>query len=141
MAYGHWKGKMKRRKSDDLFSKFIRTRDRKCVFGVRCLPRVIFKEDGELDIRYLDACHWKGRGRESVRCDPLNADAGCKKCHDWLDHTPEGQKYHNEFKLKQLGQKEYDLLEWRASGTGHRDEEASIAHCKELLKTIPEPLF
>ncbi|MCK9461604.1 MAG: hypothetical protein M0R80_18400 [Proteobacteria bacterium] len=104
-------GKVKIYLSDKLFSILVRKRDRKCVFGVKCIPAERTDwQTGELDIKYLSACHFIGRRNDEVRIDPRNADAGCGACHKYIDETDEGKKWHREFKKKQLGEAGVDKL-------------------------------
>jgi hypothetical protein len=118
--------KIKLGPADKLFSKYIRTRDKGCVFQINCF--------GMQDFSELQCCHFWGRARKSVRYDPQNADSGCPACHQYLHAHPE---FHKEFKLKQLGQNDYDLLELRAQTPNYSfDEKLAVIYCKQLLSEL-----
>jgi hypothetical protein len=130
----HWQTKMKIRPADKLFSEYIRRRDRKCQFGIRCIPAELTRYDtGELDIRYLDNVHFIGRRAENTRFDEINCRAGCKKCHDYL-HKNEVE--FDKFMMDLLGEKDFDLLVLRGSTYKKRDDEMDKIACKELLKMV-----
>ena len=84
----------------------------------------------------LQCCHYHSRRKESVRFDPDNCDAGCIACHYFIDHTVEGQKWLDEFKLKQLGLQRFNGLLVRANTPGKRDDVLMTIYAKELLKTL-----
>jgi len=129
-----WQSKTKIKPVDKYFSEFIRLRDKECVFKVKCNVGVKYRENGEIDIRDLDNCHFFSRAKKSVRYDEFNCDAGCKKCHLWLDSTVEGKEFHKRFKIKQLGGRGYDLLELRANQPNKIDEESVKIYYKNILK-------
>lgn len=132
-----WQAKTKIRPTDIQFSIFIRKRDKKCIFGFKCISRELTDyETGELDIRNLDTCHFKSRGRESTRFDLENTDAGCKKCHNYIDTSVEGKKAHEEFKKKQLGEKGFNFLLVRSEQTGHRDDKMQKIINEKLLEDL-----
>jgi hypothetical protein len=98
-------GKMRIDQADRLFSLWIRHRDdwtcqrcqKKCLAGSASLQN----------------SHYFGRTKLSVRFDPLNCDALCFGCHRiWEKEDREGYRV---FKIRQLGQKGYDLLQIRAN--------------------------
>lgn len=96
--------------ADRLFSLFIRYRANwRCE---RC-----FKQH-EVGSQGLHCSHFWGRARESTRFDPTNCVAHCHGCHSHLTANPEE---HRAWKLKQIGQREYDLLMIRASTTVKKD--------------------
>ncbi len=79
-----WFKKIKIRPADKEFSQYIRTRDGwRCVFGLRCNKNILF----ETNRKSLSCCHFHKRRKETVRFDPLNADAGCPACHQFIDET------------------------------------------------------
>lgn len=122
----HWQHLAKIRPTDTLFSRWVRIRDGHCMFAIRCY--------GVAEYADLQCCHFWGRGRESVRFDPENADAGCRKCHDWIDSTVEGRQWHEAWKLNQLGQRAYDLLQIRAESKDTRDDRMMRLVLQEMLK-------
>lgn len=96
-------------KADKAFSLFIRARDKKCV---RCLRAGDLDKRG-LPILGLQCSHFFGRAKESVRFDQFNADSLCMGCHQYWGSTD--REAYRDFKVKQLGQKQFDFLCVRAS--------------------------
>lgn len=123
---------MKLRRSDKLFSQYIRLRDMKCR---RCGSTVRLNEDGIPNSH--NCSHYYGRTRENVRNDPENADTLCFPCHHIWGHG-DGKEEYKEFKIKQLGQNNFDLLTIRANMSGKRDEQLAIMHCNQLIKDLDE---
>jgi hypothetical protein len=123
-----WQAKTVIRPSDRLFSEFIRKRDGDCKYRAKC--------NGGWDYKELHCSHFYGRGRESVRFDPENADASCRACHHYVGDTEEGRKWLKEWKLAQLGQRAYDLLMLRANTPGKRDDVLAKMYCRQLLKEL-----
>lgn len=66
--------------------------------------------------------------------DPQNGDWCCAKCHYFIENDPKGQKTLEEFKKKQLGEKEYKALLIRANQTFRKDDKMNIIILKELIK-------
>lgn len=112
---------MKRDKLDALFSEFIRKR----AGGVceRCY--------GLYEWKRLQCSHFWGRAKKSVRFDPDNAAALCAGCHMYFTAHP---KEHYDFFLKRLGQRDFDLLEVRASRPHKIDRSAMEVYLRVLLK-------
>ena len=110
----------KTKKADAEFSKWIRSRDGKCA---RC---------GKTE--YLQCSHFWPRANSSVRYYPENCDALCYGCHygnrsyGW-EYAKQGD--YREFKLKQLGEKGYALLEKRSRTIMLREK--AIIECMSLL--------
>lgn len=116
MGFGH----IKIDKQDSLFSKLIRERDGKCVF---C---------GKLGGK-LECSHFWGRGNKATRFDPKNCDALCFHCHMINEGNKQGD-YRN-WKINQLGQKQYDLLEKRARSIaryGEYEKPVILNHLKKF---------
>ena len=114
-------------KADELFSLYIRKRDKNTC--VRC--HRIFAE-GE---RGLSCAHYFGRGKESTRFDPENCDAMCYPgCHLYWQN--EARDEYTEFKIKQLGQKRYDLLVLRAHTTKKKDRKMERIIWKKALEEL-----
>lgn len=87
--------------------------------------------------RGLHCAHFYGRGKESVRFDEENCDSLCAICHKYFsEHYTE----HKEWKLKQLGQKKYDLLMLRANITGKKDRESEKIYWQSKLKELNEKI-
>lgn len=137
----HWQGKTKRRTTDIHFSKYIRMRDKKCVLGYMCTPRIQYNDRGDIDISYLDCSHFHGRRKESTRFDTENADALCKACHNAIHSSfahvsTKANEAYEKFKLQQLGQQKFDILLLRSNTPGKRDDVMQKIINKELLKEI-----
>lgn len=124
---------IKIRKADILFSKFIRLRDGECMFKQKCQA---FRGRDHWNFEELQCCHFHSRGKESVRFDEQNCDSGCGKCHHWIDQTEEGKRWFKEFKLRQLGQRDLDLLTLRSNTPSKRDDVMTVLYVKELLKEL-----
>lgn len=116
-------------KADSAFSEYIRRRDGRCM---RC-NRV---GEGEKRINGLQCSHYFGRSRESTRFDTENCDALCFGCHQYWGSTNK-EDYRN-FKIKQLSEQGFKLLEIRANQYCKKDRKLSLICAKELLKTLDE---
>lgn len=91
---------------DKLFSELIRNRDKhRCVFCGKT------RDQGYT----LQCSHFWGRGNKSTRFDPKNCDTLCFNCH--MNNEGNKQGFYRDWKLKQLGDVEYKLLERRARTT------------------------
>lgn len=105
--------KIKIRKTDTLFSLYIRRRDNwTCC---RCHKK--YKEGN----RALNNSHYWSRGHESTRFDPENCDAICFGCHNLWGHGDERDLY-KKFKIKQLGEEGFKILDVRAHTYKKRDD-------------------
>lgn len=119
--------KVKIRKNDKNFSKYIKARDKGlCQYNFKCFR-------GEAGV---DNSHFQKRRKESVRFDPSNCDLACRRCHFFVENDPQGQKTLEEWKKEQLGEREYNLLILRANTAGKRDDVMADLYIKELLKTV-----
>lgn len=105
------------KQADEKFSKYIRSRDKKCFF---CSNEA--KQNS----------HFWGRGNSATRYDSLNCDGICGGCH--MRHEGSKQGLYREMKIKQLGQQGYDELEKRGRSVMKRDE--AIIACMKLLKDL-----
>lgn len=114
-------------KADQVFSKFIRTRDNWTCN--RCHHK---HEEGS---QGLHCSHFFGRGKESTRFDPNNCDALCFACHRLWGHGDEREIY-KAFKIKQLGQKGFDLLELKSNTPCKKDREWELLIATQLLKNL-----
>ena len=125
---------MKLRPTDLQFSKYIRLRDGKCVFQIKCNGTNDFQGETQEDyIKRLTCSHLEGRRKESVRFDEENCDTACRKCHQYLE---EHKDEYREWKKKQLGEKRYNALIIRANTRGHRDDVIQKLVNKALLESI-----
>lgn len=134
-AMSFWQAKTKLRRSDILFSQYIRRRDGwKCTYRVKCLAAGnINYEDNK---GALTNSHYQKRRHESTRFDPLNCDAACRACHQWVEDTAEGKEWLKQWKTNQLGEREHTLLLVRAQTYQEKDEKMAILYCRQLLKEL-----
>lgn len=116
--------------ADKYFSLWIRWRAGwKCQ---RCLKQF------EVNSQGLHCSHFWGRAREATRFDPDNCVAHCHGCHSFLTANPE---LHREWKLKQIGQREYDKLMIRAHLTQKKDRTIAAIYWKQrLAEDYPQAL-
>ena len=111
-------------------SNFIRERD-----GWTCqrCGKTIDPENSDDRKRYHNSHFW-GRGAENTRFDPENCDGVCAGCHEYAD-THEGRKlWYIPFKIEQLGQQAYDMLEFRKEQYKKRDDFMDVLLVKTLIK-------
>ena len=118
--------KLKRTKADKLFSDFIRLRD-----NYQCQKCHIRIPPPTKDIH--------SRCKKSVRFDPENAIAACRRCHLYFDgYSSWGIERHRkefeELMLVRLGQEKYDLLAFRANKPEKVDETLIVMWLQEELK-------
>ena len=87
---------------DEVFSCAIKYRD-----NLQCK---VCSARFEIDSEWFDNSHFYARRNMATRYDVQNCDALCRWCHTRLEHAKgEGQEYYL-FKLKQLGQYDFDEL-------------------------------
>lgn len=121
--------KIKLDKADKVFSQYIRLRDGMCM---RCYSDVKVNEKG-LPITH-QASHYFGRGKESTRFDPDNVDCLCHGCHRiWGSDDREAYR---SFKIRQLGEDEFNFLTLRSNTTQKKDREMEYIKAKALLKEV-----
>lgn len=114
-------------KADQVFSEYIRKRDKRCV---RC-KRPGYGKDG---IKGLQCSHYFGRRNECTRFDPENADALDMGCHQiWGSNDRESYR---EFKIKQLGEKGFKDLRIRSQMVCKKDRKLSLLIVKKLLESL-----
>ncbi len=115
---------IKLRKTDVIFSKIIRTRDKwKCQ---RC------KKQYAPGMAGLQNSHFWGRGRENTRFDPDNCDALCFFCHQLWGGDLRGD--YETFKREQLGEDKFRKLKLRAFTYKKKDDKLMMFALKELDK-------
>lgn len=111
-------------KADQLFSKWIRTRDKwTCQ---RCKTKYQENSQG------LHCSHFYGRRNESTRFEPDNCIALCYGCHKYFDET--NREAYREFKLNQLGQKRFDTLKVQVNTYKKKDRKLEAIIWKQALK-------
>ena len=98
---------------------------------MRCNSPVQLNDNG-LPITH-QASHFHGRRKESVRFDEANVTTHCGGCHSHLTSNPHE---HEQWKIKQLGEKEFDRLTLRANTPGKRDDKMALIVAKALLKEV-----
>lgn len=86
-------------KADKLFSLWIRTRD-----GWTCQR---CHRQYKPPTNALHCSHFFGRGKESTRYEPLNADSLCYGCHAYFTAHPLA---HTDWQVKRKGQATIDKL-------------------------------
>lgn len=118
--------RIKIRKSDKLFSEFIKIRDE-----WRCQKCFTSYKPGS---RGLHNSHFWGRRSESVRFDAQNCDALCAYCHQ---HFTENPQDYVAWKREQLGEADFAQLGYRRLLPKKRDDKMDELYCKELLRGVP----
>lgn len=82
----------------------------------------------------LQNSHFFGRTMKSVRWDPDNCDSLCHGCHRYWEK--EDREGYRTFKVRQLGEKRFDLLTLRAHQPQRVDEKLVAIWCREQLKKM-----
>ena len=119
--------KIKPDKADQMFSKAIRLRDKKCV---RCHSPVRFNDQG-VPVSH-QASHFYGRSRESTRFSLDNVDTLCHGCHKiWGSDDKEAYR---DFKVKQLGKKGFQALTVEAMTIKKKDRKMAYIIAKKLFE-------
>jgi len=117
--------KIKIRKADQVFSRWVRTRDKwtcqRCHRGYEV-------GDGR-----LQCAHCFGRRKESVRFDPENTASLCVGCHLFLDQNHEDKR---AFFIKRLGEENYNQLMIRSNITAKKDDKMVVFIYSRLLKEM-----
>lgn len=114
---------------DVVFSQYIRLRDMRCM---RCGSKIELNDRG-MPVSHQNS-HYFGRGRWTTRVDPENCDTLCMGCHRiWGSDDKEGYR---QFKINQLGERGFALLELRANQVGKRDPKMALLQAQALLKSV-----
>lgn len=116
---------MKLRKTDSLFSKYIRNRDN--WICQRCHTQ---HEKGS---QGLHCSHFFSRGRENTRFDEENCIALCFGCHLRWGHGDERDLY-RDYMVVKLGEIGFKKLMVRANQFKKRDDKADEIIIKHMLK-------
>ncbi len=117
--------KVKLRKTDKLWSKYIRRRDN---WTCQKCGRVYTGKKQNLGVS-----HYWGRGRENTRFDEDNCISLCSlPCHQSWGHG-DGRSEYTEFMKKRLGEQGYDDLMLRAHMRKDRDDVTDELYIRELL--------
>jgi len=83
----------------------------------------------------LHCSHFFSRRKESTRFYPPNADALCFPCHQLWGHG-DGKEEYKKFKINQLGENGFDLLELQSNTPEKHDEHIDILYIKNLLEEL-----
>ena len=119
---------IKRRRSDILFSTYIRQKANwRCEF----CNRLCRTSDGEILFK-LEASHYFSRKNESVRFDPYNVHALCFLCHQRMGGH--GNKEYDTWMEEKLGTNDYNKLLLRAHTYKKRDDFLDVEYVKKLLE-------
>ena len=108
---------------DFAFSKFIKERDKVCQMADdKCLGR-------------LEAAHFIGRGRLSVRYHPDNAVALCLFHHRQADADPIGR---DSWFADRLGEERFTALHMKSREAFDRDYDRVIRELRELKRSLAQ---
>ena len=120
-------GKVKIDKADKIFADYVKKKaDYKCAYcGKDCSENP----------RGLHLSHYWGRGHEAGRFDLENCDALCAYHHSFLGHG-EGRDIYKTFKIKQLGQKKFKLMDARDHGYCKKDRKLMYIIFKKLFDEL-----
>ena len=109
--------------ADKYFSLWIRSRDnwtcQRC--GTKYTPPT----------NALHCSHFKGRGKQGTRFEPLNADALCYGCHQYFTSQPDE---HYSWQVKRKGQDVIDKLVLAANSYHKKQYDLEKIYWKEKLK-------
>ena len=81
----------------------------------------------------VEMSHFFGRRSENTRFSEVNVDVLCSGCHRKFHERP---SEYNNWKLKKLGQKEFNKLTLEANRYKKRDDVMDLLVIKELLKKL-----
>ena len=122
------KYKITRDKADDVFSQYIRLRDKKCM---RCGSPVKFNDKG-MPVSH-QASHFVGRRKEATRFDEENVDCLCGGCHMYFTANP---AEHYQWQVNKKGQKTIDMLVLRSNQYQKKDRKMAHLYWTERLKEL-----
>ena len=88
----------------------------------------------------LQVSHYFGRASENTRYDPENCNAFCVYHHHWLGHG-NGREEYRDFKIKQLGEKGFNLLRWRSNQYRKKDRKLEFLIAKKLLEELKNDIL
>lgn len=125
--------KIKIRKSDELFSVYIRTRDNWTCQRCGAYHQPWLNSKGMLGNPALHCSHFKGRGKENTRFEPLNADALCYGCHQYFTSQPDE---HYAWQVKRKGQRAVDMLVLQSNQYKKRDDKMEVLIWTAALKDL-----
>ena len=111
-------------KADRIFSLYIRE-----LNGWRC-------QRCSSDSESLQNSHYFGRAKEGTRFDTDNCDALCFACHQYWGSTD--REAYREYKIKQLGEDGFKLLQARAYGFCKKDRKLQYIIWKKAYEDLCE---
>lgn len=114
------------RKTDTLFSDFIKERDKRTC--QRCGTVYPEKSKG------FACSHYWGRAHEGTRFEPDNCIALCYGCHRIWGHG-EGRDKYKEFMTKKLGERRMKTMEVQSVNYKKRDDKMDLLYIKKLMET------
>lgn len=79
----------------------------------------------------LQNSHFKGRGKEGTRFEPLNCDALCAGCHKYLTAQPDE---HYQWQVANKGQAVVDNLILQANTYHKKDRKSELMYWTNKLK-------
>ncbi len=123
--------KMKRDRADILFSNYIRDlHNHTCEVCGR-----MGKVGGEIVCR-MEASHYIGRAKRSVRFDTENVRCLCSNCHSRMGgYKRDEDGEYDIWMQNKLGEKKYRLLVIRGNLPGQKmDKAKELLYVKELIK-------
>jgi 5-methylcytosine-specific restriction endonuclease McrA len=125
-------GAVKITPADKAFSDYIRTRDKwTCQRCGKVYDALVSTQR-----MALHCSHFKGRGKEATRFEPLNADALCYGCHRYFTAHPD-EHYH--WQIPRKGQDTVDRIILASNGYKKKSERALEAkYWKGELKKLEE---
>ncbi len=127
---GMGKYQVKRDKADNVFSQYIRLRDRECR---RCHSPVEWNAKG-LPVTH-QASHFQGRGKEATRFDEENVDTLCGGCHMYFTSHP---AEHYQWQVHVKGQKAVDMIVLRSNTYQKKDRQLAYLYWNQRLKELME---
>jgi hypothetical protein len=127
MSFGHWQARTKLRRTDILFSEYLRTlRNFTCE---KC------GRDCSNFHQQLTCSHFFGRRKESVRFDEENCSALCRSCHNYFE---EHKVEYAEWLRNRLGDQEFGLLNLRMNTVVKRDDEMQKIIINQKMKELKD---
>lgn len=116
--------------ADGEFSKYIRSRDGRCMN-----PLCISGLQHEAPISALDNSHFWGRGEIIARYDPDNCIALCRPCHKMWEHTKQGR--YRELMIRLIGYTRYKALQHRVEEYKYKANPTGISY-SQILRNAHE---
>lgn len=84
----------------------------------------------------LHCSHFQGRGKESTRFEPLNADALCYGCHQYFTSHP---AEHYAWQVRRKGQSVVDAVVLQSNQYKKRDDKMEVIIWRQALADLTTP--